>query len=126
MDTISDKITDVLNNQNEIKSEFTKIKNSYKDSDYKNNDNTANINTANINLIRDKIMLLEQDEKILNEVDPLRKSDYGTARILKNNFKNLYNKQYTKNATLIAGILLVSGVIIKMSFYETIDYPRVL
>lgn len=50
----------------------------------------------------------------------------GTAKILKNNFKYLYNKQYTKNATLIVGILLITGCIIKMSFYETIDYPRVL
>ena len=84
-----------------------------------------NNNSQNISLIKSYIDKLQENEMILNEVVPLGKSD-GTAKILKNNFKYLYNKQYTKNATLIVGILLVSGIIIKMSFYETIDYPRVL
>jgi hypothetical protein len=88
-------------------------------------DNNSIDNATDIETIRRNITELQERELILNEVIPLRKSD-GTAKILKNNFKHLYNKQYTKNATLIVGILLVSGIIIKMSFYETIDYPRVL
>jgi len=87
--------------------------------------NNNDYNSNNIQNIKENIRLLQQNEVILNQVVPLSKSD-GTAKILKNNFKHLYNKQYTKNATLIVGILLVSGIIIKMSFYETIDYPRVL
>jgi hypothetical protein len=64
-------------------------------------------------------------ESIKNNTPQFIKTD-ETAKIFKNNFKYLYNKQYTKNATLIVGILLITGCIIKMSFYETIDYPRVL
>jgi hypothetical protein len=114
--TISDKISytivDIIANINNIEDTLDKIK--------------SGINISNnINIIKKNIVSLQQDEKIINNVTPLRKSD-GTAKILKNNFKHLYNKQYTKNATLIVGIILVSGIIIKMSFYETIDYPRVL
>jgi hypothetical protein len=111
-DKISDTIVDIITNINNIEETLTKIKSSTDISD-------------NINNIKEKIVRLQQDEKTINNVTPLRKSD-GTAKILKNNFKHLYNKQYTKNATLIVGIILVSGIIIKMSFYETIDYPRVL
>lgn len=113
MDTISDTITITTNKMNDIDRLLDVIQN--------NNDYNSN----NIQNIKENIRLLQQNEVILNQVVPLSKSD-GTAKILKNNFKHLYNKQYTKNATLIVGILLVSGIIIKMSFYETIDYPRVL
>jgi hypothetical protein len=117
MDTISNKIRDTQNNMFDIQSILNTIK-------FDLSENIENT-TENINQIKEKIRLLQQDEIILNQVVPLSKSD-GTAKILKNNFKHLYNKQYTKNATLIVGILIVSGIIIKMSFYETIDYPRVL
>jgi len=113
MDTISDTITITTNKMNDIDRLLDVIQN--------NNDYNSN----NIQNIKENIRLLQQNEVILNQVVPLSKSD-GTAKILKNNFKHLYNKQYTKNSTLIVGILLVSGIIIKMSFYETIDYPRVL
>ena len=118
MDTISNKIRDTQNNMFDIQSILNTIK-------FDLSENSTENITENINQIKDIIRLLQQDEIILNQVVPLSKYD-GTAKILKNNFKYLYNKQYTKNATLIVGILLVSGIIIKMSFYETIDYPRVL
>jgi hypothetical protein len=112
MDTISDKITDTIETMSNISSTLKKIK------------DDVDVDT-NINSIKEYIVLLQANEQDLNNVVPLSKYD-GTAKILKNNFKHLYNKQYTKNATLIVGILLVSGIVIKMSFYETIDYPRVL
>lgn len=119
MDTISETITDTTNKMIDINNALGVIQKNYTENN--NNDD----NSVNINRIKSNIQRLQEHEIILNTVVPLSKSG-GTAKILKNNFKHLYNKQYTKNATLIVGILLVSGIIIKMSFYETIDYPRVL
>ena len=43
-----------------------------------------------------------------------------TSKTLKDNFKTLYNKQYSQNVNLFIGMVVVFGIIVKMSFYETI------
>jgi hypothetical protein len=69
--------------------------------------------------------ILDISMNAFNNLNPeTLSSSNNTANVLKNNFKELYNKQYFKNAELFVGIILISGVVCKMMFYETIDLNK--
>jgi hypothetical protein len=44
---------------------------------------------------------------------------YNTSSITKDNFLELYNEQYARNAETFVGIIIVSAILAKMMFYPT-------
>jgi hypothetical protein len=132
-------INDIQDEVNNIKTDFSNNMDSLnlkiinkdvrftKEKDYINNN--IDIIKKYDSLLNSKIESLQIDienfETELNQnLPPSLKYD-GTANILKNNFKTLYNKQYSTNVNLFIGLLVVTGCIIKLSFYQTITTPEV-
>jgi hypothetical protein len=55
---------------------------------------------------------------LISQMSNPNKNDDSRSSILKNNFKDLYNKQYLTNSHLFAGILILGIVVSKSLFYE--------
>ena len=55
---------------------------------------------------------------LISQMSNPNKNDDTRSSILKNNFKDLYNKQYLTNSQLFAGILILGIVVSKSLFYE--------
>jgi len=55
---------------------------------------------------------------LISQMSNPNKNDDARSSILKNNFKDLYNKQYLTNSQLFAGILILGIVVSKSLFYE--------
>ena len=134
----SSNINDIQDEVNNIKIDFSNnmeslnLKIINKDISFTREKDYVKNNIENINkydsLLNSKIESLQtniiQIESELNQnLPPSLKYD-STANTLKNNFKTMYNKQYSTNVNLFIGLLVITGCIVKLSFYETITTPE--
>jgi hypothetical protein len=105
----------VLNNNNNVNS--SKYKSSYQTDIAAIQSgiiNLSNIEKTIINsTLETDINNLNDDINKLNNNLTVKKYN-GRAEILKENFKDLYNKQYLRNVEVLVGIIVIGGFITKM------------
>lgn len=105
-------------------------KSTYKQTFLNTINNITNVNgIQQLNDIESEIIrqsnILDISMNAFNNLNPeTLSSSNNTANVLKNNFKQLYNRQYFKNVEIFVGIVLISGIVCKMMFYETIDLNK--